>query len=351
MKALVKEDGGSGFSYLDIPKPSPGPGEVLIRVEAAAICGTDRNYWTWNEAARGFSEKFGLTFPFVAGHECAGVVVELGEGVSHTRLGDRVALETHIPCGSCYQCQTGHSYNCSHMKVYGTSCDGCFAEYAVAPERVVFHLPDSVSFEEGALFEPAGVAMRAVEEAQLEAGDVVMVSGCGAIGLLAIEILLACGAGKVLAVDIDKYKLGLAKKLGAIPVNSVQTNVRECILSHTGKRGGADVILETSGSGKAYDTLFECLRLEGRVVTVGHPGAPISINITQSVNLKGASIKGVFGRRIWETWWKLASLVEAKKIDLLQVVTHRYPLSSGNEAFYQMEKGAGKILYFPQKNV
>ena len=345
MKAIVKTGEGLGFSYMDIERPKPKAGEVLIEVAAAAICGTDIHYYHWNDAAKNFASKFNVKFPFVVGHECAGTVAELGEGVSEVAIGDRVSLETHIPCGHCYQCQNDAPHNCQTVGAYGTSCDGCFAEFAIAPAKVCFKLSDAVTFEKGALFEPTGVAMYAVESAQLMPGDTVLVIGCGAIGLLGIQTALLCGASRVIAADVDPYKVELAKKLGAAAVNSARDDLGAVVREHTARRGGVDVILEMSGSPKVYETMFDYLRLEGRVVTVGHPGSNVSINITRDINLKGASIKGNFGRRIWETWWKFSALIDSGRLDPLEVVTHRFKFEQADEAFKQVDKGAGKILF------
>ena len=345
MKAIVKTGENKGFSYVDMEKPKPKPNEVLIEVEAAAICGTDIHYYHWDQNARNFANKFNVKFPFIVGHECAGTVVELGKDVKSVKPGDRISLETHIPCGKCYQCQNNNAHNCMDMGVYGTSCNGSFSDFALAPESVVFKLSDNVSFEAGSLFEPAGVAMHAVDRAQVLPGDTVLVLGCGAIGLFTIKILLLCGAARVIAADIDPYRIDLAKKMGAIAVNSATEDLAAVVREYTAKRGGVDIILEMTGSAKVYEKLFDYLRLEGRVVTVGHPGENVSINITQNVNLKGANIKGIFGRRIWESWWKLSSLVDTGRLDLLDVVTHRFKFSEVNEAFEQVGKGAGKILF------
>jgi len=350
MKAVVKTGENYGFSYMEVEKPRPKPHEILIEVEAAAICGTDISYNKWGQSAKDFASKFNVKFPFTVGHECSGTIIEVGSEVKNRKVGERVAFETHIPCEECFQCQTGNAHNCMNMGIYGTSCDGCFADYAVAPENVAFKLPDNVSFEEGALFEPAGVAMRAVEESQIQPGDTALVFGCGAIGLLAIKMLLACGASRVIGVDIDPYRVDMAKSFGAVGVNSLKEDLSAIVKDMTSSRGGVDFIFEMTGSPKVYETLFDHLRLEGRVVTVGHPGGPIPINITQSINLKGATIKGLFGRRIWETWWKLSSLVESKKIDILEVVTHRYSFSQVDEAFEQVNKGAGKIMFLKDRN-
>ncbi len=345
MKAVVKNAPVAGVEYLDVPIPVPKPDEVLIEVEAAAICGTDIHYNKWDQSAVNFSQKFNLKFPFVLGHECSGKIIAVGSEVKSKKVGQRVAFETHIPCGSCFMCQTGNAHNCMNMSIYGTSCDGCFAEYATAPESIVFELPDDVSYEEGALFEPAGVAMRAVELAQIEPGDTVVVYGCGPIGLITMQILKVCGAANIIAVDVSEYRLKMAKELGAITINGSKEDVVSVVSQITKAKGGADVVLEMTGAMKVYEIIFDLIRLEGRLVTVGHPAGDVSINITQNVNLKGVSIKGLFGRKIWDTWWHLSALVGANNINILDVVTHRFKFSECKEAFEQVDKGAGKILF------
>lgn len=348
MKAVVKNDTNVGLAYLDVPKPEPKPNEVLIRVHAASICGTDIHYYKWNQSAEDFARKFNVQFPFIIGHECAGEIVAVGSDVKNRKVGERVALETHIPCGKCFQCMHGEAHNCANMKVYGTSCDGCFAPYAVADEKIAYVLPDEVTYEEGALLEPAGVAMRAVEEANIEPGDTVVVNGAGPIGMFAILLAQASGAGKVLAFDMDDYRLNMARKLGAVAFDFTKVNNVEKVMEICKLRGGADVVIETSGSPKAYDSIFDMIRLEGRVVTVGHPGGPVSINVTKSINLKGARIKGIFGRRIWSTWDHLTALMASGKVNLLDVVTHRFAFDQYDEAFDQLKYGAGKILFIDE---
>ncbi len=350
MKAIAKKGPVPGVVQVEVPIPEPKENEVLIKVEAASICGTDINYYKWNKSAEDFSEKFNVKFPFIIGHEFSGTIVKVGSRVKNREVGQRVAIETHIPCGKCFQCENGEAHNCSHMSIYGTSCDGAFSPYAVADADIAFVIPDEVSFEEGALLEPAGVAMRAVEEAKIQPGDTIVVNGCGPIGLLAICIAKASGAGRIIGIDMDPYRIDLARKVGAdVALNLKECNTVEEIMKLTGKREGADVVIETSGSASAYETIFKMIRLEGRIVTVGHPGGPVSVNWTQDVNLKGASIKGVFGRRIWSTWLHLTSLMAAKRVNILDVVTHRFSFDQYQEAFDQISKGAGKILFISDK--
>jgi len=346
MKAIVKSVPQPGvIELIEKPVPKPGPGEVLIKVAAAAICGTDMHYYHWNKAGQDFGAKYNIQFPFVLGHECSGTIVEVGEGVTDRKVGQRVAIETHIPCGKCYQCENDMAYNCANMAIYGTSTDGCFSEYALAPAKVTFVMPDEMSFEEGALLEPTGVAMRAVEKANVQPGDTVVVNGCGPIGMLAVLILKGGNAARVIATDLDDYRLSIAEKLGAITINPSKEDAVAKVKELTASRGGADVVLECSGAAPAYKTIFDFLRLEGRLVTVGHPGGEIPINVAGNINTKGVTMTGVFGRRIWGTWWNVAGLIAAKKINVLDVVTHRFTLDQCNEAFAQGAKGSGKVLF------
>jgi threonine 3-dehydrogenase len=233
------------------------------------------------------------------------------------------------------------------MGLVGISYPGAFARYAKVPATVAFKLPSGVSYEEGSLFEPAGVAMRGVDEAHIAPGDLVVVLGCGPIGLIAIQIARAVGAAQVVGVDINEFRLEMARRMGALAVNATRESVVDAVKKVAGRRGGADVVIELSGAPEVFDYIFEILRLEGRIVTVGHVSRPISVNISKQINLKGVSLKGVFGRRIWETWEHLSSLVAAKRIDLSGVVTHRFPLEGFEDAFRKVHGEAGKVLFVP----
>ena len=345
MKAIMKMGPRPGIELKEVPIPEPGPDEVLIKVEAAAICGTDMHYYHWNKAGQGFAEKFNVQWPLTLGHECSGTIVKVGENVTDRQVGQRVALETHMFCGKCYNCQNGMPHNCSNMGIYGTSYNGCFSDYALAPSNITFVIPDAMSFKQAALLEPAGVAMRAVEEANVQPGDTVVVNGCGPIGLLAILILKGGNAARVIATDLDEYRLGLAKKLGAITINPMNENSIDRVQELCADRGGADIVIETSGAAPAYKTIFDFIRLEGALITVGHPGGEVPINIANNINTKGLRLKGIFGRRIWSTWWNVSSLISFGKIDVLDVVTHTFTYDQCQEAFEQSTKGSGKILF------
>lgn len=347
MKAVIKTGPYPGLVYTTVEKPVPKPDEVLIQVKAAAICGTDLGHYRWQGG--GFASKFNVQWPLTLGHEFSGVIVEMGSEVKGLHLNQRVSLETHIPCGKCFNCRNDMPHNCMHMGAYGTSCNGSFAEYAIGPASVVFPLPDEISFEEGALLEPGGVAMRAIDEAGVQPGETVVVNGCGPIGLLTILLLKAGNAGRVIATDLDEYRLNMAAKFGAITIDIKEKDPIAEVKKLTSDRGGADVVFETSGSPAAYKSIFEFLRLEGRLITIGHPAGEVSVNWMADVNLRGLSIKGIYGRRIWRTWSQLTALMSSGKVNLLDVVTHRFKLSQAEEAFQQATKGAGKILLLPDE--
>jgi threonine 3-dehydrogenase len=343
LKALVKTEPVPGARLADIDAPKIAPDEVLIEVKAGAICGTDIHFYHWDAAASNFTVRF----PLILGHEYAGDVVEVGPDAHGVAVGDRVSVETHIPCGHCYQCGLGEGHNCQDMGLIGINYPGAFARYAKAPAKAVFTLPAAVSYEEGALFEPAGVAMRGIDEAGIRPGDLVVVVGCGPIGLVAIQLARTVGASQVVGIDVNPFRLDLARQFGAVAIDPAVENVVERVREVAGRKGGADVVLEVSGAPAVFDYLFDLIRLEGRLVTIGHPSGGIGLHVARQINLKGVAWKGIFGRRIWETWEHLAALVAAQRIDLGRVITHRFPLEGFDQAFAQVHGEAGKILFTP----
>lgn len=347
MHALVKKTKTPGADYCEVKEKELTKGEIRIAVEAAAICGTDIHYYKWDQAAENFSSAFNVSLPLILGHEFAGTIVEVGPNVEGKKVGDRVAIETHIPCGTCFQCQNGDAHNCNNTGIYGTTCDGCFADYAVAPANVAFTLPPEIESVEGALFEPAGVAMRGIDEAKIQPGETVLIYGCGPIAIFAVQMARVCGAGTVIAVDINDYRVNMARNYGAVGINATKEDVLSEVMKITAARGGVDVVLELTGSPAVYKSVFDLIRREGRLITIGHPPGDIPVNFTKNVNLKGLSVKGIFGRRIWNTWWQLSGLVAGKKLDLMSVATHRYKYEQHQEAFEMTSGNAGKVLFVP----
>ena len=217
--------------------------------------------------------------------------------------------------------------------------------YKLALENMVYELADNVSFEQGSLYEPGGVAMYAVEESNIEPGDVVVIYGCGPIGLMAMQMFKACGAGKVIGIDVNEFRINVAKKYADIVINGAKESVLKIVRDESKAHRGADVIIEATGVPSIYNTMLEMARPEAHIIIVGFPGGEVPINIRDHVGYKCLNIKGHYGRRIWSTWDKLNALQASKRIDLLDVVTHRFALDQYEEAFEIGVKDAGKVLF------
>jgi len=344
MKALVKDKPEKGLTYKNIPTPQVSDTDVLLKVKAAAICGTDTNAYAWNDWAKNTYKNL----PFVLGHECAGEVVEIGAHVNRISVGDRVAAETHVPCGDCYHCFNGMQHICPSMKVLGAHMDGCFAEYVVIPEVCARKLPDTISYEEGSLLEPMGVAMRPVWEGNVP-GETVLVIGCGPIGQLAISLAKAMGCHHLFACDVNEYRLNLAKEAGAdVIINPTKQNPIEVVADMTDGLG-IGVSIELSGSDQGIKTAFEILRKGGNVFISGQPKGPVELDLGRDVLTKEARVRGFHGREMYQTWELAESFVTTKKIDLLRVVTHRFGMDNCDEAFRIVKEGDGlKVLFLPE---
>jgi len=344
MQAVMKLQPGPGATLQRVDRPTPGHGEVLVHVAAAAICGTDIHIYEWNAWAQGAN----LKVPGIIGHECSGEVVALGPGVVELAVGDHVSVETHIPCGKCYQCLTGNQHICANLKLFGLHTDGCFAEYAVVPVVVARRIPKEIPFETAAVFEPAGAALHGVERAAV-AGAEVAVIGCGPIGLFAILFARVLGASRIFALDIAPGRLALAEKVGATAlVNPAETDAVKAVLDATHGRG-VDAILESSGAGAALRASFGYLRKGGRMVLLGLPGGEVPLNVARDIVFKEATVMGVHGRHMWRTWTMLEGLVAAGRADFTPVLTHQLPLAAYGHGFELSRGGdAGKVLLFPR---
>jgi threonine 3-dehydrogenase len=344
MKAVVKRSAERGVEYVtDHPDPKATEGHVVVEVAAASLCGTDRELYEWTPSARAFE----LDLPVVLGHEGAGTVVEVGPGVTGLRVGDRVALESHLVCGRCFPCRTGDAHTCERTRIVGMHIDGLFAEYTAAPQDVCVKLPDHASLEIGALLEAAGVAVHAVQRAGYAvAGRAVLVSGGGPVGLVLAHLARLMGAAHVIVVEPNAYRRGQAQEIGALALPPGDEVVERC-RELTGRRGGFDVAFECSGAPAALPPLFEALRRESTLVTVGHPSRPIEIDIAAHVNKKGITLRGIFGRRLWDTWEQTMLLLDSGRLDLEWLITHRMPLGRIDEAVGLLTGDAGKVLLVP----
>ncbi|MCX6802392.1 MAG: L-threonine 3-dehydrogenase [Candidatus Diapherotrites archaeon] len=344
MKALFKSKSQRGLELLDVEKPSPKKGEVLVKVKAASICGTDLHIYEWNEWAQNRIKP-----PLIAGHEVAGEIVELGEGVKGFGKGDLVSAETHVYCGKCFQCLSGNRHVCETMKIFGVDIDGVFAEYAVIPAQNAWKNPKGMKPEIAAIQEPFGNAVHSVfAGGDRIDGSTVLITGAGPIGCFAAGIAKAAGAKKVIVSDLNDFRLSLAGKMKAdILVNAQNENLAECVKKETNGRG-ADIFIEMSGSGAALNDGLKSLRVGGRVSILGVFNKPVALDVTNDIVFKYARIFGINGRLIFDTWKKTSELINKKLVDPSPVITHRFPLKDFEEGFSLLEHGkAGKVVLVP----
>lgn len=342
MRALLKERPEPGAVLAQRPVPKAQPGEVLLRVRATSFCGTDLHIYHWNDWAASRIHP-----PQIMGHELAGEVVELGEGVRSLRIGDCVSAETHIYCGHCRPCQLGMPEICANLSILGVDRDGCFAEFVTVPEIVCWKNDPSIPPYIASVQEPLGNAIDTVLAEPVSARSTLVV-GCGPVGLLAVAVARVSGASPIIATDVIDYRLGLAKKLGAdIAINPrAQDVVQEVKRATDGV--GADVLLEMSGNAGALRDGLSALALGGRVSLLGVFDKDVPLDLTRQVVFKKARLYGIYGRRIFDTWQKAAALIRTGRLNLAQVVTHQFPLEDFEKAVDLMEKGeCGKVVMFP----
>lgn len=343
MRALVKDAPGPGATATTLPDPIPRATDVLLRVEAASVCGTDREVYEWTTSA----QAFGLSFPRVLGHEGVGTVLEVGRDVTSVRPGDRVALESHVACGACFPCRCGDGHDCAALDILGMHLDGVFAERVAVPESICVPVPESIPTEVGALLEPAGVAWHAIQRSSLlGAGGTVLVSGAGPVGLVIAQLSVLLGATTVVVVEPNPFRRSRAASLGVTALSPDDDVVAVC-REATGRRGGVDVAFEASAASTAFATVFDAVRREGTVVTIGHPDAPVGIDVAAWINKKGVTWRGVFGRRLWDTWEALVPLVSSGRLDLSWLITHRLALAQLDEAVALLAGEASKVLLVP----
>jgi len=342
MRALVKETAAPGAAVREIPIPQPGPGEILVKVEAASVCGTDVHIERWDKWAQ---DNFGPP-PMVFGHEMAGVVVGHGPGAGRIELGRSVAAETHIVDWTCYQCRTGRAHVCQNMRILGVHVPGSFAQFVVVPEANAW-VYEGIPAEVAALQEPLGNAVHAafVEEV---AGQTVAVLGCGPIGLMAIAVANMAGARRIFATDINPERLAMASLMGADMVLSATDDVVGRLRDET-DGNGVDVVLEMSGAEPALHQGLAALTNGGRISLLGTHAKPATIDLSPEIIFKAVRVYGITGRLLWETWYRTTALLE-EGLDVTPIITHRLPLTRYQEAFDLVAAGhAGKVVLLPQE--
>jgi threonine 3-dehydrogenase len=338
MKAIVKTKAGPGLEVQDVPKPSCGPADVLIKVRNAGVCGTDLHIAEWDAWAQGRVKP-----PLVLGHEFAGEIVEVGGAVEgELEIGQLVTAEGHIVCGHCLQCRTGNGHICQKTKIIGVDRAGAFAEFIAMPATNVMRL-DGIPPEIGAIMDPMGNGFHTVLTAEIP-GSVVLVLGCGPIGCFAVGIAKAAGARAVIAVDVNPKRLALAEKMGATRALKPGPEVEKVVLELS-EGNGADVVCEMSGAPPALHNAFQCVRYGGRVQLLGIPAGEVPINFATEIIFKGITIYGVIGRKMYETWNQMQRYLRSGIFDPRPVITHRFPLERIDDALAAIKSGdAGKVI-------
>jgi len=337
MKALVKSRREPGLWMEDVPVPSIGPNDVLIRVHTSAICGTDMHIWNWDA----WSQKT-IPVPMHVGHEYAGVIEKVGSEVEGYQVGDRVSGEGHIVCGHCRNCRAGKRHLCPNTVGVGVNRPGSFAEYLSLPASNLFKLPDGISNEMAAIFDPYGNAAHTALSFNM-VGEDVLITGAGPIGCMAAAISQFVGARNVVITDVNPFRLELARKLGATRAVDVSKESLKTVMAELGMTEGFDVGLEMSGNGPAFQGMLDGMANGGRIALLGIFSEDVAIDWGRVI-FKGLHLKGIYGREMFETWYKMAAMIEGG-LDISPVITHRFPIDDFRQGFEIMGSGkSGKVL-------
>jgi threonine 3-dehydrogenase len=337
MRALVKSKGEVGIWMGDAEVPEVGPNDVKIRIHKTAICGTDIHIYNWDDWA-----KKTIPVPMHVGHEYVGEIVEIGSHVNGFAIGDRVSGEGHITCGFCRNCRAGKRHLCRNTVGVGVNRPGAFADYLVIPALNAFKLPASISDDVASFLDPLGNATHTALSFDM-VGEDVLITGAGPIGCMAVAIARHVGARHVVITDVNDYRLDLAKKMGATrAVNPSKTSLKE-VMSELHMTEGFDVGLEMSGNGHAFRDLLAVMNHGGRVAILGIPPDGVAIDWNQVI-FKGLILKGIYGREMFETWYKMVAMLESG-LDVTPVLTHRFKVDAYQEAFETMRSGqSGKVV-------
>ncbi|MGC2528973.1 MAG: L-threonine 3-dehydrogenase [Candidatus Acidiferrum sp.] len=342
MKALRKMQAGRGLSMETAPVPAIGAADVLVRVKTASICGTDLHIYGWDRWSQGRIKP-----PLTLGHEFCGVVERVGEEVTAVKAGDFVSAEMHVNCGHCHQCRLGEAHICQNLRIIGIDQDGAFAEFVKIPASNIWKLDPAIPEHYGAILDPLGNAVHTVLAGPI-AGQTALVTGCGPIGLMSIAVAKACGSSTVFATETNEKRRAMAKKMGAdMVLNPAAEDAVGRILSETNGTG-VDVLLEMSGNPTAIQQGFKALRAGGRASLLGIPTENVPLDLVNDVIFKGATVQGIYGRRMYETWVQMTALLKAGRLDLEPLFGERAPLEKFENAFTLLQGGlAGKVLLYP----
>jgi threonine 3-dehydrogenase len=337
VKALVKAKAEPGIWMQEVPVPEIGPNDVLIRVRKASICGTDIHIWNWDA----WSQKT-IKIPMVIGHEFMGEIAKLGDEVTGFEVGERVSGEGHITCGHCRNCRAGKRHLCRNTMGLGVNRPGSFAEYVALPAFNVFRVPKEIPDEIASFFDPLGNAVHTALSFDL-VGEDVLITGAGPIGVMAAAISKHVGARHVVVTDLNPYRLELARKLGATRAVDVRSETLQETMRVLGMTEGFDVGMEMSGNGQAFRDMLAAMNHGGRVAILGIPPSEVSIDWNHVI-FKGLVLKGVYGREMFETWYKMVAMLQSG-LDIAPVVTHRFKAEQYAQAFEAMRSGqSGKVV-------
>ncbi|MFH1442526.1 MAG: L-threonine 3-dehydrogenase [Candidatus Micrarchaeota archaeon] len=341
MKALWKTAAKPGAELKEAPIPKIGPKDVLVKVKACSICGTDLHIYGWDQWAQSRIKP-----PMIFGHEFAGEIVEIGSLVERVKVGDHVSGETHIADWTCFQCSIGNAHICEKMKILGVDTNGSYAEFVAIPAANAIVNNKDIPHDIETAQEPLGNAVHTVF-AQPVSGKKVSVFGCGPIGLCAIMLAKASGATEIYAVDANDYRLQMAKKLGAtLTINAKNEDAGAVIKKETGR--GVDVFIEMSGHEGALKSGFESLRPGGEAAILGVFPGSVSLDINNAVVFKQATVRGINGRKLYDTWHMVAAMQESGAVDLRKIITHKFKLEEYEKAFELMKSGqCGKVVMIP----
>jgi threonine 3-dehydrogenase len=337
MKALVKAKAEPGIWMADVAEPGYGPNDVLIRMKKTAICGTDMHIWHWDEWAQRT-----IKVPMAVGHEYAGEIVALGSEVRGLAVGDRVSGEGHITCGHCRNCRAGRRHLCRNTLGVGVNRAGCFAEYMSLPASNVFKLPDVISDEIASILDPFGNATHTALSFNL-VGEDVLITGAGPIGIMAVAIARFVGSRHIVITDVNPYRLELARRMGASRALDVRSENLDSAMQDLKMEEGFDVGLEMSGVPSAFRELLRTMHHGGNVALLGIMPKDTGINWDEVI-FKGLVMKGVYGREMFETWYKMSSMLQSG-LDISPVITHRLPIEEYRLGFETMASGkSGKVI-------
>ena len=337
MKSLVKAKKEPGIWLEEMPVPEYGVNDVLIKIHKTAICGTDIHIYTWDEWAQAT-----IPVPMTVGHEFFGEVAAVGSEVQGLKSGQRVSGEGHLTCGICRNCRAGKRHLCRNTRGVGVNRPGCFAEYLVIPATNVVVLPDNITGDQAAILDPLGNATHCALAFNM-VGEDVLITGAGPIGIMAVAIARHLGARHVVITDVNDYRLALAKKMGATRAVHVQTQSLQSVMDDLGMTEGFDVGLEMSGNPVAFNDMLHSMSHGAHIALLGIPAQNTAIDWT-NVIFKGLVIKGIYGREMYETWYKMIAMLQSD-LTVSPVITHHFPIHEYEKAFELMASGqSGKVI-------